>query len=197
MLQRFLNQYGRLVLTLNSSLLRQLVKNSPKVVLVGPMGAGKTTIGKLLAKELGYSFIDSDKEIEARSGADIPWIFDVEGEDGFRLRESQVIEDLATVSNAVVATGGGAVVREVNRPNLKKGGCVVYLRTSVDQQYERTYRDKNRPLLQQENPRDILQSLFNVRDPIYREVADLVVDTDKKKPKAVVRQIVDYLSSLM
>ncbi len=165
-----------------------------KVVLVGPMGAGKTTIGRLLAKELGYVFVDSDKEIENRCGTNIPWIFDVEGESGFRARERQAIEDLSEREGIVLATGGGAVLDPANRVNLKVRSIVVYLKTSVDQQYERTRRDRNRPLLQKDNPRQILMDLFAVRDPLYQELADFVVLTDKRGPKTVVKQILDFLS---
>ncbi|MCP5162782.1 MAG: shikimate kinase AroK [Hahellaceae bacterium] len=164
-----------------------------KVVLVGPMGAGKTTIGRLLSRELGYAFVDSDKEIEARCGANIPWIFDVEGEAGFRARERQTIEELSRQSGLVLATGGGAVLDSVNRENLKFRSKIVYLKTSVEQQFERTRRDRNRPLLQKENPKQVLIELFEIRDPIYQSLADIVILTDKKSPKTVVKQIVDHL----
>lgn len=161
------------------------------IVLIGPMGAGKTTIGKVLAKELGYDFWDSDKEIERRCGANIPWIFDVEGEGGFREREANVIKDLARLSGAVLATGGGAMMRAENRQAVKQYGFVVYLNTSVEQQYKRTHKDKNRPLLQgKEDPRLVLQRLYDARNPVYREVADLIVDTDRKTQKTIVRTIV-------
>lgn len=166
----------------------------PLVVLVGPMGAGKTTIGKLLATELSYEFVDSDKEIERRSGADIPWIFDVEGEDGFRNREVAVIQDLSTETGVVLATGGGALMRQENRDHLTRHGYIVYLNTSVDQQYTRTHKDKNRPLLQGESdPMTVLTELMKVRDPIYREVADFVVDTNKKSLRFIVKSIVNAL----
>jgi shikimate kinase len=166
----------------------------PLVVLVGPMGAGKTTIGKLLATELGYAFIDSDKEIESRSGADIPWIFDVEGEEGFRNREVSVIQDLSTQANVVLATGGGALTRQENRDHLTRNGFIVYLNTSVDQQYRRTHKDKNRPLLQgDEDARKVLTELMSKRDPIYREVADFIIETDKKSLRVIVKTIVQAL----
>jgi shikimate kinase len=164
------------------------------IVLVGPMGAGKTTIGRMLAKELGFEFEDSDKVIEERCGADIPWIFDVEGEQGFRARESAIIKELGEKTGLVIATGGGAVLAPENRIALAQCGAVVYLRASVDQQYERTHRDKNRPLLQADNPREVLSRLFAVRDPIYTELADVIVQTDSKSPKSVVRQILSKLS---
>ncbi|MDX1452146.1 MAG: shikimate kinase AroK [Oleiphilaceae bacterium] len=171
------------------------MNNKPLIVLVGPMGAGKTTIGKLLAKELSYDFIDSDKEIENRCGANIPWIFDVEGEQGFRDRESAVLADLVLRKNLVLATGGGAMMRPENRQLVMSNGFVVYLNTSVAQQYQRTHKDKNRPLLQAgEDPKAVLTRLFEVRDPVYREVADQVVKTDRKSLKSIVRQIVSAVN---
>ena len=168
--------------------------NKPLIVFVVPMGAGKTTIGKILAKELGFDFYDSDKEIERRTGANIPWIFDVEGESGFRDRESQAIEDLSKLKDIVLATGGGAMMRPQNRDSVKKSGFVVYLNTSVDQQYKRTHKDKNRPLLQgSKDARQILSDLYKVRDPVYRELADIVIDTDKKSMKLIVRDIVNAI----
>ena len=170
--------------------------NKPLIVFVGPMGAGKTTIGKILAKELGYDFYDSDKEVERRTGANIPWIFDVEGELGFRNRESQVIEVLADLKSVVLATGGGAMMREVNRDSVKKTGFVVYLNTSVEQQYKRTHKDKNRPLLQGgKDARQVLSELYALRDPIYREVADVVIDTDKKSMKGIVKDIISAIEN--
>lgn len=175
-------------------LMTNVLKHGAKrVVLVGPMGAGKTTIGKLLSRELGFSFCDSDSEIESRCGADIPWIFDVEGEAGFRERECGVIRDLSQTNGIVLATGGGAVLNEDNRANLKEGAQVVYLKTSVEQQFERTRRDRNRPLLQNSEPLKVLTEIFKIRDPLYTEVADVVIMTDKKNPKLVVRQILDQV----
>jgi len=168
--------------------------NKELVVLVGPMGAGKTTIGKILAKELGFEFYDSDREIERRCGANIPWIFDVEGEAGFREREAGVIEELSGLKNIVLATGGGAMMRQDNRLQVAGKGFVVYLKTSVEQQYKRTHKDRNRPLLQGErDPFQVLAELYSMRDPIYREVADLVVDTDRKPLKMIIKCIVNSL----
>jgi len=164
-----------------------------RVVLVGPMGAGKSTIGRLLARELGYCFFDSDRQIEERTGANIPWIFDVEGESGFRQRETQILEELVQLEGVVLATGGGAVLREENRVLLGRNALVVYLKTSVRQQYERTRRDRNRPLLQQKNPRGVLEELFRTRDPIYRSLADITVSTDRKSPRLVVRQLLNQI----
>ncbi|MCQ4312530.1 shikimate kinase AroK [Pseudomonas stutzeri] len=166
------------------------------VILVGPMGAGKSTIGRLLAKELRLPFRDSDKEIEQRTGASIPLIFDVEGEQGFREREHAAINDICQMRGVVLATGGGAVLRQDNRRVLRHGGRVIYLCTSVEQQLDRTSRDRNRPLLQTPNPREILVGLMAVRDPLYREIADLIVETDERPPRLVVVEILDQLQSL-
>lgn len=160
------------------------------------MGAGKSTIGRLLAKELRLPFKDSDKEIEQRTGASIPLIFDVEGEGGFREREHAVIADLCRLDGVVLATGGGAVLREDNRKALRAGGRVVYLCTSVDQQLERTARDRNRPLLQAADPRGVLANLMAVRDPLYRSIADVIIETDERPPRLVVMEILDRLASL-
>jgi len=166
------------------------------VILVGPMGSGKSTIGRLLAKELRLTFKDSDKEIEQRTGADIPWIFDVEGEAGFREREQAMIGELCTDDGIVLATGGGAVLRLENRTALRSGGRVVYLHASVAQQLERTSRDRNRPLLRAADPGQVLSDLMVIRDPLYREVADLVVETDERPPRMVVEEILDRLHML-
>ncbi|MBO3278182.1 shikimate kinase AroK [Pseudomonas sp. Milli4] len=166
------------------------------MILVGPMGAGKSTIGRLLAKELHLVFKDSDKEIEQRCGANIPWIFDVEGELGFREREQAMIAELCSESGLVIATGGGAVLREANRVALKGGGRVIYLHASVEQQIARTARDKGRPLLQKPNPGQVLRDLMEVRDPLYREIADVVVETDERPPRMVVQEILERLRRL-
>ncbi|MCY1348200.1 Shikimate kinase 1 [compost metagenome] len=166
------------------------------LILVGPMGAGKSTIGRLLAKELKLPFKDSDKEIEHRTGADIPWIFDVEGEQGFRDREHAVIAELCTLDGIVLATGGGAVLRQDNRAALRGGGRVVYLHTSVEQQIDRTARDRNRPLLRTSNPGQILRDLMAIRDPLYREIADIIIETDTRPPRLVVQEILERLQAL-
>ncbi len=164
-----------------------------RVVLVGPMGAGKSTIGRLLARELGYTFIDSDRLIEERCGANIPWIFDVEGEEGFRNRETHILEELCQLDHVVIATGGGAVMREQNRELLSRNAMVIYLKTSISQQYERTRRDRNRPLLQRDDPLAVLTDLFERRDPLYHSLANLVMMTDRKSPRLVVRQVINRL----
>ncbi|CAH0991878.1 Shikimate kinase 1 [Sinobacterium norvegicum] len=166
-----------------------------KVFLVGPMGAGKTTIGRLLAQELNLPFKDSDREIEERTGADIPWIFDVEGEEGFRNRETSALEALSQQSDMVLATGGGIVMRAENRTLLAARGIVVYLATSVEQQVLRTSKDRKRPLLQNEDPAAVLQKLLDIRDPLYRDIADYVVETDNRNPKAVAIDIAALLAN--
>lgn len=165
------------------------------IFLVGPMGAGKTTVGKRLGETLGLEFIDSDHEIELRTGVDIPYIFEKEGEPGFRRREKAVIADLSLRSGIVLATGGGSVVDPDNRQCLAARGFVVYLHASVDQQLARTARSDNRPLLKNiANRREVLQQLFSLRDPLYREIADLVLDTDERSAKTLVKEIQDRLT---
>ena len=159
------------------------------VFLVGPMGAGKTTVGKKLAEQRGLRFVDSDHEIEERTGVDIAFIFEKEGEQGFRRREQQVLQDLTSQRSIVLATGGGAVLLAENRSHLKARGFVVYLHASVNQQYTRVERSDNRPLLATGDRRETLTRLFAERDPLYREVADLVLDTDGKNAKQLARDI--------
>jgi len=166
------------------------------IYLVGPMGAGKSTIGRLLSSELKLEFKDSDKEIEDRCGCNIPWIFDVEGEVGFRDREVSAIDEITQERNVLMATGGGAVLRAENRTHLSSRGTVVYLKTSVEQQLARTAKDKNRPLLQIDNPEAVLRRLMKERDPLYQEVADIIIHTDDRNPKYVVQEIVKRLKEL-
>lgn len=144
------------------------------VVLIGPMGSGKSTVGKCLAALLHKDFVDSDEELEQRCGADIPWIFDIEGEEGFRKRETAVLESLAQRRNAVIATGGGAVLAEENRRILRSIGVVVYLTADMDVLFNRVSKDKSRPLLQVPEPRRAYEKIFLQRDPLYRSTADLV-----------------------
>jgi len=162
---------------------------SGNVFLVGPMGVGKTTIGRVLAEQLGLEFFDSDKEIEISTGADIPWIFDVEGESGFRVRESKMIDQLSLKQNIVLATGGGVVGEQQNCEWLKSRGTVVYLRAPISQQVERTSRDKNRPLLKTPNPEQKIRELMEIREPLYQGVSDIEVDTYRRNPKTVSQDI--------
>lgn len=159
------------------------------VILVGPMGAGKSTIGRLLAGQLGLPFVDTDKVIEERTGADIPWIFDVEGEEGFRQRESAVLSDVLEGPPVVLATGGGIVLKPENRVLINRLGKTFYLLASIEQLLERTAKDKKRPLLQVDDPEAKIRELMSMRDPIYREVADVVVKTDRRSPKTVAQDI--------
>lgn len=165
------------------------------IFLVGPMGAGKSTIGRLLASELNLSFRDSDRVIEERTGADIPWIFDMEGEEGFRERETAVLTELSTETSVVIATGGGIILREQNRTIMKSSGFVCYLTASIEQLVERTSRDKKRPLLQVENPRQKIIDLLSLRDPLYRAAADFVINTDRRSPKAVAQEIAGLVTA--
>jgi shikimate kinase len=159
------------------------------IFLVGLMGAGKSTIGRHLAKSLGLEFVDSDHEIERRTGASIPLIFDVEGEAGFRQREKKVIDELSRRSGIVLATGGGVVLDADNRTRLRERGQVVYLYATVEQLLARTAKDRNRPLLQTADPRTRLQELLELRDALYREVADVVVDTGSRTARSAEREI--------
>ena len=163
------------------------------IFLVGPMGAGKSTIGRHLADELNLDFYDSDQEIERRSGADIAWIFDLEGEDGFRAREENIINDLTDKQGIVLATGGGSIVTKAVRNRLSARGIVVYLQTTIDKQVARTQRDKRRPLLQNNDPEQVLRDLADLRNPLYEEVADYVVDTDDQSARAVANQIISKI----
>ncbi|MBD3671582.1 MAG: shikimate kinase AroK [Gammaproteobacteria bacterium] len=167
-----------------------------RIFLVGLMGAGKTTIGKQLAKSLGKDFVDSDREIESHTGASIPLIFELEGEEGFRKRERQMIDQLSQRHNSVLATGGGAVLNEENRKWLGERGVVIYLHATVEQLLERTRMDRNRPLLQTEDPEAKLRELLAQRDPLYREVADIVIDTGNNSVRQVVQDLVAQLESL-
>jgi shikimate kinase len=164
-----------------------------RIFLIGPMGAGKTTIGKQLAQSLGMTFGDSDHEIQRRTGVDIPTIFEYEGEEGFRQREQQAIDDLTQVDNQVLATGGGAILRAENRQHLSARGIVVFLACSPEQQFERTYRDRNRPLLQTEDPLERLKTLMAEREPLYLSTADYTVSTEGRSAATVANEILERL----
>ncbi len=157
------------------------------------MGAGKTTMGRQLAKRLNLEFIDSDHAIEDRTGADIPLIFEKEGEDGFRKREQDVINELTQRKDLVLATGGGAVLSSENRKNLKSRGTVIYLHSDVKYLIKRTRHDKNRPLLQTADPAAKLRELMIVREPLYRETADIVINTSEKSIRSVINAILEKL----
>ena len=159
------------------------------IYLIGPMGSGKTAVGKQLARDLGLEFFDSDLEIQRRTGVDIPYIFEMEGEAGFRQREADAIAQLTRLNNVVVATGGGAVLDERNRTALAATGLVIYLQTGVDEQLRRTRRARNRPLLANKNRREVLEHLAAVRTPLYEAIADIAIDTGGKRVKAVAAEL--------
>jgi shikimate kinase len=169
--------------------------NAGNIILVGPMGSGKSAVGRLLAQRLHLSLVDSDAEIEARTGVDIGYIFEREGEAGFRVREAEVLDDITRRQGVLVATGGGAVLDPGTRERLRSRGCVVYLRTSVDQQLARTRRSALRPLLMNPDPRGTLERLMVQRAALYEEVADIIVDTDGRKVGSVVDEIIRRLDS--
>jgi len=160
-----------------------------RLFLVGPMGSGKSTVGRHLADLLGCAFIDSDAEIESRAGADIPWIFDVEGETGFRRRETAVLKDLVEHSGAVIATGGGAILAAENREMMARTGIVIFLNASVAQQLKRTGSGEGRPLLQQGDREETLKQLMAERDPLYRALADVIISAGGGNARKVARQI--------
>lgn len=169
---------------------------SENLFLVGLMGAGKTTVGKLLAKHLNKQFIDSDHEIEKKTGVKINVIFELEGEDGFRAREEAVVDDLTRQQGIVLATGGGVILRESNRLALRSRGTVIYLRANAEDLWRRTRHDRNRPLLHTENPRARLQELLVQRDLLYRETAHLIMDTGEQNVQKMVRQLEQQLAQL-
>ena len=157
------------------------------------MGAGKSAVGRQLARLLHLGFADSDEEIEARTGVDIPFIFEKEGEEGFRKREVKVIDDLTQGDGVVLATGGGAIVDPQNRSHLGARGFVIYLHTTVDQQLARTRKGRDRPLLDSDDPRAVLEALMATREPLYREIADLTIETDSRMVRAVANEILERL----
>ncbi len=169
------------------------MKHPKNLFLVGPMGAGKSAVGRQLARLTHLDFVDSDEEIESRTGVDIPFIFEKEGEAGFRKRESKVIDELSSREGVVMATGGGAVVDPDSRSRLGARGFVVYLYTSVGQQLDRTQRGRNRPMLENGDKERVLEELMEQRDPMYREIADLIVDTDGRRVQTVAREIHEAL----
>lgn len=164
------------------------------IILVGMMGAGKTTVGKRLAARIGYAFVDCDHELEARCGAPVSTIFELEGEEGFRRRESDMLSELCLRPDTVISTGGGGVVRAENRAVMQERGTVVYLRAQINDLWIRTRRDKRRPLLQSADPRQRLSDLLDARKPLYEAVAMATIDTGRQPPESVVRQIIETLA---
>ena len=172
-----------------------MLNSTTNIFLVGLMGSGKTTIGRSLAKRLNKRFVDADHEIEARTGASIPWIFEIEGEASFRQREADVIRDLTAQEDIVLATGGGAVLNEESRKFLKERGTVVYLRASVNSILQRTSHDRNRPLLQTDDPRARIEELSLQRAPLYQEVAHIIIEMGRPNIQSVVQSIISQLPS--
>jgi shikimate kinase len=168
---------------------------SGNIFLIGMMGAGKTTIGKSLAQQSGKTFVDSDEEIQQRTGVTIAHIFDVEGETGFRQREANIIQELVKRNNIVLATGGGVVLSESNREALRHNGIVVYLKSSVHNLWQRTRHDRGRPLLQNADPHAKLKELFAQRDPLYMQTADLIIHTGKQSVHVLVSQLQQELEN--
>ena len=166
------------------------------IFLIGPMGVGKSTIGRVLADIMNLRFVDSDQEIESNTGANIPWIFDVEGENGFREREHKILVEVCSMTPCVIATGGGIVIREDNRKLLIKEGVSIYLQASVSHQMNRISNDRSRPLIREGDPGEVLKKLLITRDPLYREVAEFVFPTDAGKPKITANKIAQKLQKL-
>src|SRR3990167_5384595 len=162
------------------------------IFLIGPMGAGKTSVGRYLAKQLNKDFYDSDEEIEKKTGANLHWIFDLEGIEGYRQREMKVIDELSALSNIVLSTGGGCIETKEVCQFLHQRGTIIYMEVSLQTQLERLKRDKKRPLLQGENPQDVLISLWKEREPIYEEIADFTVATDHRSVHDVCSDILQW-----
>lgn len=170
---------------------------NPNIYLIGPMGAGKTTVGRRIAELKGMNFVDSDHEVEKRTGVDISFIFDMEGEDGFRKRERKMIAELSEQQNTVMATGGGAIMDPDTRDLLSARGVVVYLNTSLEQQLARTRRSNNRPLLADSDDLEAtLSRLMEQREPLYRSIADIVVATSEQQARKLAREIVEQLEAI-
>ncbi|MGC2167356.1 MAG: shikimate kinase [Gallionella sp.] len=167
-----------------------LKTSSGNLILIGMMGSGKTTMGRTLARHLGKNFVDSDQEIQKRTGVNIPYIFDIEGESGFRERETNVLAELVRHNNIVLATGGGAILAEKNRLLLQRTGIVIYLKAAVNDLWHRTHHDKNRPLLQTKDPYGKLTEIYQLRDPIYQQVADIIIQSGKQSVHSLMLTLV-------
>ncbi|MBV9575785.1 MAG: shikimate kinase AroK [Gammaproteobacteria bacterium] len=165
------------------------------IFLIGPMGAGKTSVGRYLADHLNKDFYDSDEEVEKKTGVSLTWIYDLEGMDGFRLREMKAIDELSSLSNIVLSTGGGCVETPEVRDFLRQRGVVIYMEVSLETQLNRLRRDKKRPLLQGENPQEVLIKLWEQREPIYENIADFVVVTDNRSVRDVCNDVLAWLNS--
>ena len=163
------------------------------IFIVGPMGSGKSTVGKIISNELFLNFFDTDDEIESRTGASIDWIFDLEGEEGFRKRESSVLEEMVKQNSIVLSTGGGIILSDSNREMLSSRGTVFYLSTPISVQIERTSKDKDRPLLKNGNPEEILTRLQNERKDLYESVSDHVIETENKSSQEVASEIINFV----
>ena len=163
--------------------------NTNNILLIGPMGSGKTSVARLLANDLDKNFLDTDEEVMKKTGVDIAYIFDMEGEEGFRKRECLALKECLADNNMVLSTGGGIVLSKENRNILKDRGTVVYLQTSISSQVERTASSNNRPLLQNENPEETLEKLMLTRGPLYEEIADITIMTDNKSLQEMSKEI--------
>ena len=166
-----------------------MINQKGNIILIGPMGSGKTSTGRMLAKEMGYAFADTDEEVTKRTGVSIAYIFDVEGEEGFRKRECLALKECLNGNNAVVSTGGGIVLSKENRDLLQARGAVVYLQTSIRTQVKRTASTNNRPLLQNKDPEETLEKLMLTRAPLYEEIADITITTDNKSLQEMSKEI--------
>jgi shikimate kinase len=168
------------------------MQTARSIFLVGMMGAGKTTIGRSLAEAVGFEFVDADRELESRSGVSIPTIFEIEGEAGFRRRESALLDELTMRPRQVLATGGGAILDRLTRQRLRERGLVIYLRATAEEVHRRTRRDKSRPLLRTENPRERIEQLLAEREPLYEEVAHITMVSAASNPKKLVQRLVAH-----
>ena len=168
---------------------------SKRIVLIGPMGVGKTTIGRMLAKQLDFDFIDTDQRLEKITGASISWIFDIEGEAGFRKRETATLKEMVALNSIVLATGGGIVIEEENRELLASRGTVFYLHTPLNTQVERTAKDKDRPLLKDQDPEKVLADLQKSRQSLYEDVSDHIINTENKSGSMVANEIVKLVKN--